>query len=103
MEPKRVLILTTTAEEVQNLREIIQILLQPMIRSTSDIGGTFRGDYTNGWTVEIWSIQSWKDMLTCGKMFDEIIYFCKPPLFIRQALAPCNAKLMGLESEKNHE
>jgi hypothetical protein len=98
MSPKRVLILTATDEELQNIKEIILVISPLILSYTLDIRGTFRADFKTGGDVEIWSIQSWKDTLTCGKMFDEIIYFCKPPLFIRQALAPCNAKLINGES-----
>lgn len=101
---KHILILVTTAAEIEGLKDILITLLPKMLSHTIDRGGMFECSLKTDMEVSIWSIEGWKDTLTRGAMFDEIIYHCcNPPLFIRQALMPCNAKLMGLESEKNHD
>jgi hypothetical protein len=40
-------------------------------------------------------MERWSDTLTCGKIFDKVIYLCKPPEFIIKALQPCDAEFLA--------
>lgn len=98
---KHILILATDQEESNKAEILIRALLEPLQAFTSIKHSSITKFETNiGLAIDLWSIETWDEMHTCGMTFDEIIYFCKPPRFIKARLAACDAKLHVREEMK---